>query len=178
MFCPQDSCTLSCLAQNHIVSKIFHRVCPKLLLRLESGYQSDAGRCELRTNRRAACLGSTVICRTAFISLSCLCDAQAWMWSSQPAGCLCVVFDGAVCVCRTALCGHSMWLLVWPLCAYVTPHTLQSRSLYLWSWKVDQNSELIFGATAATGGRVKFLNNCVNLSENNANCFTISPSKR
>ena len=38
--------------------------------------------------------------------------------------------------------------------------------------------ELIFGATAATGGRVKFLNNCVNLSENNANCFTISPSKR
>ena len=33
-------------------------------------------------------------------------------------------------------------------------------------------SELIFGATAATGGRVKFLNNCINLSENYANCFT------
>ena len=48
----------------------------------------------------------------------------------------------------------------------------QLRKLY------NLDPELIFGATAAAGGRVKFLNNCVNLPENNANCFTISPSKR
>ena len=38
----------------------------------------------------------------------------------------------------------------------------------------NSRAELIFGATC---GRVKFLNNCVNLPQNNANFFTISPSK-
>ena len=55
---------------------------------------------------------------------------------------------------------------------HVSPIYVQSLS--------DKNglvlaTELIFGATAATSGRVKFLNNCVNFSENNTNCFTISP---
>ena len=44
--------------------------------------------------------------------------------------------------------------------------------------KSDLKAELIFGATAATGGRVKFLNSCVNFSENNPNYFIISPQKR
>ena len=34
-------------------------------------------------------------------------------------------------------------------------------------------TELIFGATAATGGRVKFLKSCVNFSEDNVNCLTV-----
>ena len=35
-------------------------------------------------------------------------------------------------------------------------------------------TELIFGATSATGGRVNFFVSCVNFLKNNAKCFTIS----
>ena len=88
--CPQDSCTLSCLTHKpHFVQHILLSVCPKLSC-VWAGYQSRA-LCELRTNHHH---GASRFHRNIYVALS-LCDAHASMWSSQPAECLCVVFDVA-----------------------------------------------------------------------------------
>ena len=69
------------------------------------------------------------------------------------------------CACFDPVCYYSfLWGVVGRLILGLSSRKHAPRTKFWWYWppkKVHGSAELIFGATAATGGRVKFLNNCV-----------------